>query len=112
MIDLNFGYSGKVHLTVILVNEAPAAVLVSRPPVYSKQQQTGSSGEFLSFGFTHTRIQTGKQQEFIRNMSHLLRKKQTNKKNNCLLYWYILYLTYSTVNIAARGRITFMNESD
>ena len=44
----------------LLINEAQAAALVPRPPADSKQQQTGSSGELVSFRFdtTHTMIQT------------------------------------------------------
>ena len=56
------GYSENKNIPqyLLLVIEGQTTVLVPRPPVESKQQQTGSSGEFLSFRFdtTHTLIQT------------------------------------------------------
>ena len=67
---------------LLLVNEARAAVMVLRPPAYSKQQQTGSSGQFVSFRFDADSIlyqlEIGKGQEPIRSISHLLLSFWTN----------------------------------
>ena len=67
---------------LLLVNEAEAAVLVLRPPADSKQQQTGSSGEFvfvnLLFDSIYTLIQTStagnrETQRIDKSISQLLR---------------------------------------